>query len=112
MRQLMGEVDLMVLPSHREGVPRGLIEAASMELPIITTDAPGCREIVEDRINGILVPVGDAAALAEGIEDLLDNPEKCAEFGRAGRKKVVREFDQDIVFSKTWDVYRALGLNK
>ena len=110
MRQLMSEVDLMVLPSYREGVPRGLIEAASMQLPIITTDAPGCREIVEDGVNGILVPVGDAQALAKEIEYLLDNPQTCTAFGIAGRKKVVNEFDQRHVFQQTWDVYRALGL--
>jgi glycosyltransferase involved in cell wall biosynthesis len=110
IHRLMSKIDLMVLPSHREGVPRGLIEAASMELPIITTDVPGCREIVEDGVNGILVPVGDSAALARGIEFLLNTPQVCTQFGMAGRKKVVSEFDQDIVFQQTWNVYCSLGL--
>lgn len=110
VRYLMREVDLMVLPSYREGLPRGLIEAAAMELPIVTTDAPGCREVVDDGINGLLVPVGDADALARAIEYMLDHPEKCREFGRAGRKKVLREFDQKIVFALTGQVYRELGL--
>ncbi len=108
MHQLMCEVDLVVLPSHREGVPRGLIEAAAMQLPIITTDAPGCREIVEDGVNGMLVGVGDEVALAKGFEYLLDNPQVCDEFGAAGRQKVLREFDQDIVFRQTWGVYQLL----
>ena len=113
IQQLMTEVDLMVLPSWREGTPRGLLEAASMALPIITTDAPGCREIVENEKNGFLVPVGDAVALAEKIEYLLDHPETCLRFGTAGRKKVCKEFDQEIVFRQTWEVYRSLGiLNK
>ncbi|RWX43906.1 Glycosyltransferase involved in cell wall bisynthesis [Candidatus Electrothrix aarhusensis] len=113
MQQLMTEVDLMVLPSWREGTPRGLLEAASMALPIITTDAPGCREIVENERNGFLVPVGDTVALAEKIEYLLDHPETCLRFGTAGRKKVCKEFDQEIVFRQTWEVYRSLGiLNK
>ncbi|WLE98246.1 MAG: glycosyltransferase family 4 protein [Candidatus Electrothrix communis] len=113
MQQLMTEVDLMVLPSWREGIPRGLLEAASMALPIITTDAPGCREIVENEKNGFLVPVGDAVALAEKIEYLLDHPETCLHFGTAGREKVCKEFDQEIVFRQTWEVYRSLGiLNK
>ena len=110
LQYLMREVDLMVLPSYREGVPRGLIEAAAMELPIVTTDAPGCREVVDDGVNGLLVPVGDAEALAQAIEYLLDHPDKCREFGKAGRQKVLREFDQKIVFALTDQVYRELGL--
>ncbi|WP_041065651.1 glycosyltransferase family 4 protein [Thiolapillus brandeum] len=110
LQYLMREVDLMVLPSHREGVPRGLIEAAAMGLPIVTTDAPGCREVVDDGVNGLLVPVGDGDALAHAIEYLLNNPDKCREFGAAGRKKVLREFDQKIVFALTGEVYRELGL--
>ncbi len=110
VQYLMREVDLVVLPSYREGVPRGLIEAAAMALPIVTTDAPGCREVVDDGVNGLLVPVGDADALARAIEYLLDHPDKCREFGRAGREKVLREFDQKIVFALTDQVYRELGL--
>lgn len=110
MRTLLATVNLVVLPSYREGVPRGLIEAASMGLPIVTTDAPGCREIVEDGVNGLLVPVGDGGALAEAIEKFVDNPVLCEEMGAAGREKVLREFDQEIVFSRTWEVYRSLGL--
>ncbi|CAK8714151.1 Glycosyltransferase subfamily 4-like N-terminal domain-containing protein [Candidatus Electrothrix laxa] len=113
MQELMTEVDVMVLPSYREGTPRGLLEAASMALPIITTDAPGCREIVENEKNGFLVPVGNADALAEKIEYLLEHPETCLRVGTAGRKKVCKEFDQEIVFRQTWEVYRSLGiLNK
>ena len=99
----------MVLPSWREGTPRGLLEAASMALPIITTDAPGCREIVENEKNGFLVPIGDAVALAKKIEYLLDHPETCLRFGQAGREKVCKEFAQEIVFRRTWEVYRSLG---
>ncbi|MCI5223898.1 MAG: glycosyltransferase, partial [Candidatus Electrothrix sp. AR4] len=98
--------------SYREGVPRGLIEAASMALPVVTTDAPGCREIVEDGGNGLLVPVGDAFALAEKIEYLLDNPTLCDKFGKSGRSKVLEAFDQKIVFRQTWEVYRSLGLDR
>ncbi len=108
IQELMKAVDLVVLPSHREGVPRGLIEAASMELPIITTDVPGCREIVEDGVNGFLIPVDDEAVLAERITDLLDNPDLCRTFGAAGRQKVENEFAQELVFDKTWDVYAGL----
>ena len=107
MEALMRTVDLVVLPSYYgEGVPRGLIEAAAMGLPIITTNAPGCREIVDDGVNGFLVPVKDERALASKIECLLDNPEVCQRYGAAGRQKVLQEFDEDIVFQKTWAVYQ------
>uniref|UniRef100_UPI0040574F03 glycosyltransferase family 4 protein n=1 Tax=Candidatus Electronema sp. TaxID=2698783 RepID=UPI0040574F03 len=111
MRRLLNEVDLFVLPScYREGVPQVLLEAASMSLPLITTDAPGCREAVDEGVNGFLIPVRNAAALVEKIEYLLDHPELCLAFGRAGREKVLQEFDQKIIFQQTWAAYRSLGL--
>ena len=108
MRELLTEIDLMVLPSWREGTPRSLLEAAAMGLPIITTDAPGCREVVEHGKNGFLVPTHDAPALAAKIEYLLEHPETCRCFGQAGREKVCQEFAQEIVFGQTWDVYCSL----
>jgi len=110
MTRLMRTVDLVVLPSYREGVPRGLIEAAAMGLPVITTDAPGCRKVVDDGVNGFLVPVGDAAALSDKIEYLLKAPDVCRRFGAAGRRKVLEEFDERMVFRKTYAVYRELGI--
>lgn len=111
MRKLFNEVDLVVLPSHyREGVPQVLIEAASMSLPLITTDAPGCREIVADGVNGFLIPIKNAPALADKIVHLLDHPALCEKFGQAGRKKVLKEFDQHLVLRQTESVYRSLGL--
>ncbi|WP_133512492.1 glycosyltransferase family 4 protein [Candidatus Thiosymbion oneisti] len=108
MARLMHTVDLVVLPSYREGAPKGLIEAAAMGLPIITTDAPGCREVVDDGVNGFLVPVGDATALSDRIEYLLNTSDVCRRFGAAGRKKVLEEFDERIVFRKTYAVYQEL----
>ncbi|HHJ13124.1 MAG TPA: glycosyltransferase family 1 protein [Gammaproteobacteria bacterium] len=110
MPSLLREVDLAVLPSYREGVPRGLIEAAAAGLPIVTTDASGCREIVEHEVNGFLVPPRDGRALAKAIERLLDDPNRRKAFGEAGREKVLREFDERIVFERTWQVYESLGL--
>lgn len=111
MRKLFNEVDLVVLPSHyREGVPQVLIEAASMSLPLIATDAPGCREIVADGINGFLIPIKNAPALADKIAHLLDHPALCEKFGQAGREKVLKEFDQQLVLRQTQEVYRSLGL--
>ncbi len=81
-----------------------------MGLPLVATDVPGCREIVEDGVNGFLVPVGDAATLAAKIELLLDQPELCRQFGAASREKAVQAFDQAIVFQQTWELCRSLGL--
>ncbi len=108
MEDILNEVDLVVLPSYREGLPRILLEAAAYGLPIVTTDAPGCREIVADDVNGFLVPCKDSAALATAIQRILDNPEERARMGAASRSKVLAEFDQKIVLRETFDVYREL----
>jgi glycosyltransferase involved in cell wall biosynthesis len=102
-------VDLAVHPSYyREGVPRSLIEAAACELPVITTDMPGCRDIVQHNVNGLLVPPRNANALAEAIRYILEHPDARRRMGVAGRDRVLREFDETMVLSKTLDVYREL----
>jgi len=63
MPALLGSVDIVVLPSYREGLPKTLIEAAACERPLVTTDVPGCREVVDDAVDGLLVPVRDASPL-------------------------------------------------
>jgi glycosyltransferase involved in cell wall biosynthesis len=109
MPRLLSRIDAMVLPSYYgEGVPRCLLEAAASGLPIVTTNEPGCREIVVDRSNGLLVPARDAAALAAAIRFLYENPAERLRMGAAGRYKVLQEFDQQIVFDKTFSVYQEL----
>jgi N,N'-diacetylbacillosaminyl-diphospho-undecaprenol alpha-1,3-N-acetylgalactosaminyltransferase len=103
--ELTALCDVYVLPSYREGVPRALLEAASMAQPIGTTDAVGCREVVEDGVNGILVPVRDSEALAKGIATLLDDPVLRERMGRAGREKAVREFDVRHVVQQYLELY-------
>jgi glycosyltransferase involved in cell wall biosynthesis len=109
MAALFRSVDVAVLPSYyREGVPRGLIEAGACGLPLVTTDAPGCRDVVADGVNGLLVPVRDATSLAKAIASLQDDPELRKRMGRASREKVVAEFDERIVINRTMSVYREL----
>ena len=96
------------LPSHREGAPKALIEAASCGLPIVTADVPGCREVVHHEVNGLLVPRGDAAALADALQALLASPERCRALGRRGRERVLAEFTIGRVVAQTFDVYREL----
>jgi len=108
MEQLMSQIDIGVLPSYREGLPRSLLEAAACGLPIVTTDVPGCREVVTHGINGLLVPPRDPEALANAIEYLVKNPEERQRMGKAGRARVLAEFDERIVLQKTIAVYREL----
>jgi N,N'-diacetylbacillosaminyl-diphospho-undecaprenol alpha-1,3-N-acetylgalactosaminyltransferase len=100
--------DIYVLPSYREGVPRTLLEAASMSKPIVTTDTIGCREVVEDGYNGFLVQVKDSNDLACGIEKLIEDRVLRDTMGKNGRIKVLKEFDVDIVVSKYMEVYEKI----
>lgn len=108
MRELLHDVDLVVLPSYREGTPTILVEAAACGLPIVASDVPGCREVVTHGENGFLVPPRDSASLAISIRLLIHQPETRARMGAAGRKKMLAEFDERIVISQTLDVYREL----
>jgi glycosyltransferase involved in cell wall biosynthesis len=82
-----------VLPSYREGLPLTVMEAMSMGRPVVTTDAPGCRETVVDGDNGFLVPVGDAAALARAMERFILEPEMIAKMGNRGREIAEEKYD-------------------
>jgi glycosyltransferase involved in cell wall biosynthesis len=108
MPALFSSVDAVVLPSYREGLPKGLIEAGACALPLVTTDVPGCREVVSDGVDGLLVPVKNAPALAAAIARLQDDPGLCARLGKAAREKALAEFDEAIVIARTIDVYREL----
>jgi len=109
MPALIHQCDLVCLPTmYGEGVPRILIEAASCQRPVITTDVPGCRELVEDGVNGLLIKQGSVEALVNGLEFLLLQPVKREQLGLEGRRIVEREFAQEIVFDKTFKVYQSL----
>ncbi len=109
MPEIMAKCHIVCLPSYREGLPKVLIEAASCGRPIVTTDAPGCREIVRDGVNGFLVPVRDAAAVAEALKKLLESPELCSEMGLKGRELVEKEFSLEKVNRETLALYDELS---
>ena len=110
MPALLAASDIVVLPSYSEGIPRVLIEAAAMSRPIVSTTIPGVAEIVEDGINGVLVPPRDSVALAEAIEKLLDDQQLREEYGAAGRLKAEREYDDREVARRYVEEYqRAWG---
>jgi len=105
MPALLSSVDAVVLPSYREGLPRSLIEAAACALPLVTTDVPGCREVVSDDVDGLLVPVRDAHALGDAIASLQDDPALAARLGAAARQKALHCFDEGHVIRATLAVY-------
>jgi glycosyltransferase involved in cell wall biosynthesis len=107
-RDVYAMSDVICLPSYREGLPKTLLEASASELPVVTTDVPGCRDAVEDGVNGLLVPPRDSAALATAIRTLLDDPQLRREMGQRGRERVLREFTVDRVVRQTLDVYDEL----
>jgi len=108
MRDVLAQAHIVCLPSLREGVPKVLIEAAACGRAIVTTDAPGCREIVRNGENGLLVPVRDSRALAEALRLLIENPALRAGMGLKGRDIAVQEFSIERVVSETLGVYREL----
>ena len=102
-------VDAVALPSYYgEGLPKSLIEAAACALPLITTDMPGCREVVRDGVEGFLIPPKDARALADAIARLAESPELCARLSKNARSRALAEYDERIVIRHTMEVYRDL----
>lgn len=105
---LLIEADVVVLPSYREGLPKTLVEAAACARPIIATDVPGCRQVVNHEVNGLLVLPRDATSLAQAIARLQDNPEFARRLGQAARDKALAEFDERIIIKATLSVYEEL----
>jgi glycosyltransferase involved in cell wall biosynthesis len=93
--------DCVVLPSYREGVPRSLLEAAAMGRPIVTTDAVGCRDAIDDGVTGLLCRVADATDLSAKLLRMIEmSPEERVLMGLAGRRKMELEFDEKIVIDR------------
>ena len=110
MVEVLSQVDIVALPSYREGTPKILLEAASCGLPIVATDIAGCRGLVEHGVNGYLVPLRDRVHLAESIGDLCGDAALRAKMGLRGREIVETGFSSEIVIRNTLKAYdRLLG---
>ena len=109
VRPFIAASDCVVLPSYREGVPRTLMEASAMGRPIVATDVPGCREVVEDGVNGFLCEARSAASLAASLARMLDL-EAAARTAMAerGRKKIAKEFDERVVVQRYRELIREI----
>lgn len=114
--RLLAGADIYVLPSLSEGMPRSILEAMAMELPVIASDIRGCRELVLTGETGLLVPPADAGALAEALRRLAGNAEQRQRMGKAGRLRVQQEFDERLVFQRLeqgyQDILEAKGLRR
>ena len=110
MNEVYAQAHIGCLPSfYKEGLPKVLIEAASSGRPIVTTDWPGCREVVQPGENGLLVPPLNAHALAAALRALLEDPSRRRQMGLAGREMAVREFSKEQIVRQTLDVYRTFS---
>ena len=109
VHSFIAKSDCVVLPSYREGTPRSLLEAAAMGRPIITTDAIGCRDLVEDGVNGYICKIRDKQDLAEKMEKMIKlSPFDRSEMGMRGHDRIVREYDEKIVTEKYLTTIREI----
>lgn len=108
MPEIYSSSHIICLPSYREGLPRSLIEAAACGRPIVTTDVPGCREVVQDGINGLLVPARNSEALAVAISNLINDEELRLSMGRRSREIATNRFSVQQFVEESLDVYRLV----
>lgn len=109
MVQVYNDSHIVVLPSYREGMPKTLIEACAVGRAIVTTDAIGCRECVDEGVNGLKVPVYSTQELAFALETLFENHDMIRVMGEASRKKAESEFDVKAVVAKHMEIYEELN---
>ena len=109
VKDLLQQASIVAFPSYyREGVPKSLIEACATGRPIITTKSIGCKDTVEDGVNGFLIPIKDSHALAEKLKILIENPALRQKMGRESRRIAERDFSLDDVIKKHLEVYQSL----
>ncbi|MFB2933858.1 glycosyltransferase family 4 protein [Aerosakkonemataceae cyanobacterium BLCC-F154] len=110
--ELLGLLDIFVLPTfHNEGLPRSILEAMAMNLPVVATDVRGCREAVINGKTGLIVPSQNSEKLAEALAKLLSNADLRKAYGLAGRQRVETEYDERFVFQRLEEYYHKLGIN-
>jgi glycosyltransferase involved in cell wall biosynthesis len=109
VRPFVAAASAIVLPSYREGLPRSLLEAAAMARPLIASDVPGCRDVVDEGVNGYLCSVRDAGSLADAMRRLAELPSSDrVEMGRSARAKVQERFSEKFVVHAYLDALAEL----
>lgn len=109
IRTLLHEIDCVILPSYREGLPRVILEALSMSIPVITTQTAGCEETVTNGQNGYLIPVRSTQKLVEAIRKfILLSKEEKIKMGKLGRIRAQNEFDSKIIANQVFDLVKEV----
>ncbi len=106
--ELLNASDIYTLPSWREGMPRSIIEAMAMSLPVVATNIRGCREEVVDGQSGLLTPVRDKENLAKALRKLIDSPEMRQQYGQAANERARTLYDENLVFQRQIEIYKQL----
>jgi glycosyltransferase involved in cell wall biosynthesis len=105
MKELLDSIDIAVLPSYREGLPRSLLEASACQLPCVASDVPGCNQVIENGVTGYLVEPKKIDELALAMERLIDDPDLRKWLGLAARERVSRLFSEEMVIEQTLAIY-------
>ena len=109
---VLEQCHIMAFPSYyREGVPKSLIDACAIGRPIVTTASIGCKDVVDDGVNGFLIPVRDSDALAQKLRILIEDKELRVRMGKAAREKAEREFAIERVIERHLDIYNRIEHN-
>ena len=108
MLEVYEGIDIVVLPSWREGLSKSLLESSAMSLPIITTDVPGCKDIIINEYSGLLVPVQDEKRLKKAIKKLLENEKLAINYGQNARETVIKNFTTNIINNQILKLYQNL----
>lgn len=109
IKTVLEQCHIMAFPSYyREGVPKSLIDACAVGRPIVTTNSIGCKDVVDDGVNGFLIPIKDSDALAEKLRILIEDKELRVRMGKAARAKAEQEFTLENVVKKHLEIYNKI----
>ena len=108
VEEILKKTDILCLPSYREGLPKALIEGAAYGLPIVTTNTVGCKDVVEDGVNGFLVPIKNVEKLSRRIFELIQNKDLRNKMGMESFKIASSKFSSKIIISQTLNVYNEM----
>lgn len=108
IQEVWGQAHVALLPSYREGMPRSLLEGAACARPLVATDSPGCRDLVQDGINGLLVPLHDGKAIADALQRLNDDPALRQRLGQNARKMVVETYSTQAIAQNIKDLLKKI----
>jgi glycosyltransferase involved in cell wall biosynthesis len=109
MERILPQSSIVCLPTYHEGAPRVLIEAAASGRPIVATNIAGCREIVQEGVNGLTVPPKNPPMLAQALRSLIHDPSERLRMGREGRRIAETIFSDESVAMRTLEVYKSCG---